>query len=188
MVGNQPPVPLLLYPHPGKASVTGNSFAFVLPIHCREAGLHSRVSIDAHLNVIGGDRLKFQVTRREIQNHLRLGSHCATWPYAYEISSVDAIKGRRISMNLCLNAFVIQFPNGLLDTCSVTALRALLLPYAHTGHCKDEDSYKECSSHVEFLHKPNETEISHGRVAANTLKLFCDGAVGFIDWLGVVGE
>src|SRR6266550_3245961 len=34
MVGNQPPAPLLLYPHPGKASVTGNSLAFVLPIHC----------------------------------------------------------------------------------------------------------------------------------------------------------
>ena len=34
VVGNQPPAPLLLYPHPGKASVTGNSFAFVLPIHC----------------------------------------------------------------------------------------------------------------------------------------------------------
>src|SRR5436190_9290919 len=150
MVGNQPPVPLLLYPHPGKASVTGNSFAFILPNHCREAGLHSRVSIDAHLNVIGGDRLKFQITRREIQNHLRLGSHCATWPYAYEISSVDAIKGRRISMNLCLNAFVIQFPDGLLDTCSVTAPRALLLPHAHRGHCKDEDNYKECLSHVEF--------------------------------------
>jgi hypothetical protein len=33
MVGNQPPAPLLLYPHPGKASVTGNSLAFVLPIH-----------------------------------------------------------------------------------------------------------------------------------------------------------
>src|SRR6267143_1104909 len=82
--------------------------------------------------------------------HLRLGSHCATWPYAYEISSVDAIKGRRISMNLCLNAFVIQFPDGLLDTRSVTAPRALVLPYAHRGHCKDEDSYKECSSHVEF--------------------------------------
>src|SRR5213592_3730718 len=79
-----------------------------------------------------------------------LGSHCATWPYAYEISSVDAIKGRRISMNLCLNAFVIQFPDDLLDTCLVTAPRALLLPFAHRGHCKDEDSYKECSSHVEF--------------------------------------
>jgi len=24
------------------------------------------------------------------------------------------------------------------------------LPYAHRGHCKDEDSYKECSSHVEL--------------------------------------
>src|SRR5438874_10506696 len=58
-------------------------------------------------------------------------------------------------MNLCLNAFVIQFPNGLLDTCSVTAPRALLLPYAHRGHCKDEDSYKECSSHVELSNRPN---------------------------------
>src|SRR2546429_7254101 len=53
-------------------------------------------------------------------------------------------------MNLCLNAFVIQFPDDLVDTCSVTAPRALLLPYAHRGHCKDEDSYKEYWSHVEF--------------------------------------
>src|SRR5205814_9579751 len=53
-------------------------------------------------------------------------------------------------MNLCLNAFVLQFSDGLLDTCSVTAARALLLPYAHRRHCKDEDSYKECWSHVEF--------------------------------------
>jgi hypothetical protein len=34
MVSNQPPAPLLLYPYPGKASVTRNSFTFVLPIHC----------------------------------------------------------------------------------------------------------------------------------------------------------
>ena len=34
MVGNQPPAPLLLYPNPGKASVAGNSLAFVLPNHC----------------------------------------------------------------------------------------------------------------------------------------------------------
>src|SRR5204862_5916270 len=73
MVGNQPPAPLLLYPHPGEASVTGNSLAFVLSNHCREAGLHSRVSIDAHLHVIGSDRLKFQITLREISSHLRLG-------------------------------------------------------------------------------------------------------------------
>src|SRR6266699_3368939 len=53
-------------------------------------------------------------------------------------------------MNLCLNTFVIQFPDGLLDTCSVSAPRALLLPYAHRGHRKDEDSYKECSFHVEL--------------------------------------
>src|SRR5437667_7888935 len=81
---------------------------------------------------------------------MRHNSHSATWPYAYEISSVDAIKGRRISMNLCLNAFVIQFPDDLLDTCLVTAPRALLLPFAHRGDCKDEDSYKEWLSHVEF--------------------------------------
>src|SRR6185437_1691267 len=81
---------------------------------------------------------------------MRLGSHSATWPYAYEISSVDAIKGRRISMNLCLNAFVIQFPDGRLDTWSVTDRRALLLPYAHRRYCKDEHSYKECAYHVKF--------------------------------------
>src|SRR5436190_23999697 len=52
-------------------------------------------------------------------------------------------------MNLCLNAFVIQFPNGVIDTCSVTAPRALLLPYAHRGRCKNEDSYKEYWPHVE---------------------------------------
>jgi len=33
VVGNQSPMPLLLDPHPGKASVAGNRFAFVLPIH-----------------------------------------------------------------------------------------------------------------------------------------------------------
>ena len=34
MVGNQQPSPLLLYPDPGKASVTRNSLAFVFPNHC----------------------------------------------------------------------------------------------------------------------------------------------------------
>jgi hypothetical protein len=32
----------------------------------------------------------------------------------------------------------------------VTVFGALFLPYPHRGHCKDEDSYKDCSSHVEF--------------------------------------
>jgi len=59
-------------------------------------------------------------------------------------------------MNLGLNAFVIQFPDDLIDTCLMTAPRALLLPFAHWGHGKDEDSYKEGSSHVEFSIKPNE--------------------------------
>ena len=40
-----------------------------------------------------------------------------------------------------LRAFVIQFLDDLLDTCLVTAPRALLLCYAHRGHCKDDRSY-----------------------------------------------
>src|SRR5205823_6400404 len=128
---------------------------------------------------------------------MRLGSHCATWPYANEISSVDAIKGRRISMNLCLNAFVIQFPNGLLDVCSVTAPRALLLPFAHRSHCKDEDSYKECWSHVEFFIDLTRHKMSDGgRVRAllgvkewksSQKWAVRRSAVGSIDWSGLGG-
>jgi hypothetical protein len=66
MVENQPPVPLLLYPYSRKAVVTGDSFASVLPIHCGAASLDSRVSVDAHLNLVGGDGLKFQFTGRKI--------------------------------------------------------------------------------------------------------------------------
>src|ERR1700720_4170963 len=66
VVENQPPVPLLLYPYSRKAVVTGDSFASVLPIHCGAASLDSRVSVDAHLNLVGGDRLKFQFTGRKI--------------------------------------------------------------------------------------------------------------------------
>ena len=58
VVENQPPVPLLLYPYSGKAVITGDSFASVLPIHCGAASLDSRVSVDAHLDLVGGDRLK----------------------------------------------------------------------------------------------------------------------------------
>src|SRR6185369_18030450 len=118
MVGNQPPAPLLLYPYPGKPSVSGNSLAFVLPNHRRKASLHRRVFVDAHLNLVGGDRLKFQITRREIRNHLRLSSHCAAWSYADKIISVDAVKGHRISTDLRLNAFIIQLSYGLLNAAS----------------------------------------------------------------------
>src|SRR5689334_19940011 len=127
MVGNQPPVSLLLYPHPRKTSVAGNSFAFVLPNHCGEASLYRRVFVDAHLNLIGGDRLKFQTTGRKIRNHLRLGSRRATWPYADKIISVDTIKSQRIGMDLRLNAFIIQLPYALLDTASFIFACALLL-------------------------------------------------------------
>ena len=96
-------------------------------------------------------------------------------------------------MNLCLNAFVIQFPDGLLDTCSVTAPRALLLPYAHRGHCKDEDSYKECSSHVEFSigltrrAQPPLWQRGCATVENTLIKIDIDTqrqrAVGWSDWL-----
>ena len=66
VVKNQPPVPLLLYPYSRKAVVTGDSFASVLPIHCGAASLDSRVSVDAHLNLVGGDGLKFQFAGRKI--------------------------------------------------------------------------------------------------------------------------
>jgi hypothetical protein len=61
VVENQPPVPLLLYPYSRKAVVTRDSFASVLPIHCGAASFDSRVSVNAHLNLVCGDGLKFQL-------------------------------------------------------------------------------------------------------------------------------
>jgi hypothetical protein len=124
VVEHQLPVPLLLYPYPRKAVFAGNSFASVLPVHCGEAGLDSRVPIDAHLNFVGGDGLKFQFTERKIGNHLRLGSHGAAWSYADKISSIDALKGRRISIDLRLNAFLIELPYDLLNASSSIRARA----------------------------------------------------------------
>jgi hypothetical protein len=72
-------------------------------------------------------------------------------------------------MNLCLNAFVIQPPDGLLDYCLVSVPRALLLPFANRGQCKDKDRYKECSSHVELSIKPNENKMSDGGRARASL-------------------
>jgi len=43
-----------------------------------------------------------------------------------------------------------HYVDDLLDSCLLTAARALLLRFAHRGHGKDEDSHKECSSHEEF--------------------------------------
>src|SRR5262249_9572248 len=115
-----------------------------------EASSLRRVFVDAPLNLVGGDGLKFQITRREIQNHLRLCSHCAAWSYADKIISVDAIKGHHISTDLGLNAFIIQLPNGLLDAASLISACALLLPEGDRGCCKAQDGYDECSSHGEF--------------------------------------
>src|SRR5207302_1695555 len=99
-------------------------------------------------------------------------------------------------MNLCLNAFVIQFPDDFLDTCLVTAPRALLLPFAHRGHCKDEDSFKECSSHVEFsisLTRHKMSDGGRGRALLGVRVEFHGSeesglpAVRCIAWLDVLG-
>jgi hypothetical protein len=124
VVENQPPVPLLLYPYPGKAVVAGDSFASILPIHFGATSLDGRVSVYAHLNLVGGDGLEFQFTGGKICNHLRLVSHGAAWPYADKISSIDALKGRRIRRDLRLNAFMIQLPYELLNAFSSILLRA----------------------------------------------------------------
>jgi hypothetical protein len=55
---------------------------------------------------------------------LRLGSHGAAWSYTDKISSVDALKGRRISIDLRLNAFMIQLPYDLLNASSSIPARA----------------------------------------------------------------
>src|SRR5215471_11343415 len=128
VIGNQAPPPLLLYPYPGKPSVAGNSLALVLPDHRREAGLDGGVVVDAHLNLVGGDRLKLQLTRREIRNHLRLGSHRAARSDADEIIGVDAVEGRRIRPDLRLNAFMVQLPYFLLDAASLISAWAPRLP------------------------------------------------------------
>src|SRR5262249_51556587 len=133
---NQPPVPLLLYPYSRKAVVTGDSFASVLPIHCGAASLDSRVSVNAHLNLVGGDGLKFQLAGRKIRNHLRLGSYGAAWPYADKISSVDALKGRRISTDLRLNAFLIQVPDDLLNVFASILARTGFLSQGDRGRRK----------------------------------------------------
>jgi 2-methylisocitrate lyase-like PEP mutase family enzyme len=62
--------------------------------------------------------------------------------------------------------------------------------FANIRACEFRDNnrraFRPIPLHVTtMLAKPNETEISHGRVfVANTLKLSRQGAVGFIDWLG----
>jgi hypothetical protein len=48
-------------------------------------------------------------------DYLRLGSHSAAWSYTDKIISIDAVKNERISIDLRLNAFIIQLPYGLLN-------------------------------------------------------------------------
>jgi len=55
---------------------------------------------------------------------LRLGSHGTAWPYADKISSINPLKGHRISIDLRLNAFMIQLPYDLLNASSSIPARA----------------------------------------------------------------
>jgi hypothetical protein len=68
------------------------------------------------------------VTRREIQKHLRFGSHCAAWSYTDKIISVDPIKGYRVTIDLRLNALFVHLPYSLLNAACFLGVRALLLP------------------------------------------------------------
>src|SRR5690242_12308227 len=77
-------------------------------MHRRAASLDGGVAIDTYLHVVGGNRLKLQVTRRKICDYLRLRSDCAAWSDADEVISVDAIERGPISANLRLNALLIQ--------------------------------------------------------------------------------
>jgi len=94
--------------------------------------------------------LKFQITRREICNNLRLGSHCAAWSNANEIISIDAVERRRITTNLGLNAFTIDLSYDLVDATLWGSSRTLFLPETNRGGCKNQNGYDECFSHREL--------------------------------------
>ena len=49
------------YPDSGEPIVTWNNLPFVLPNHSRSARLDDGVPIDANANVVGRNRLKFQI-------------------------------------------------------------------------------------------------------------------------------
>jgi len=63
-------------------------------------------------DTVGGDGLKSQIPRREICNHLILGSHSAARSDADEILGVKATEGRGVGTDLRLNAFLIQLLQG----------------------------------------------------------------------------
>jgi hypothetical protein len=67
------------------------------------------------LDLIGRYALESQRTRREICYHLLLGSNRAARPYADKIICIKTVKGCRIRVDLCLNAFLIEFADDLLN-------------------------------------------------------------------------
>jgi hypothetical protein len=145
MVENQLPVSLLLDPYSRKPVLAGDSFALVLPIHCRPASLDRRVSVDAYLNFVRGDRLEFQFAGRKIGNHLRIGSHRAAWPYTDKILSIDTLRGRHIRIDLRLNALLIHLSYDSLSASS--SLRAGALPQYDCGRDNAYESYINDPSH-----------------------------------------
>jgi hypothetical protein len=107
VVCNQSPPALPPYPDSGEPIVTRNNFALVLSNRSRSARLNGRVPVNANANLVGRNRLKAQIMRREICKHLRFCSHGTAWSYADEIVSIDTVECRRISVDLCLNPFLI---------------------------------------------------------------------------------
>jgi len=127
MVCNQSPPALPPYPDSGEPIVPRNDFALVLSNGSRSARLNGRVSVNANANLVGRNRLKAQIVRREICKHLRFCSHGTAWSYADEIVSVDTVERRRISVDLRLNPFLIQSSDALHDPFCFGSSRALCL-------------------------------------------------------------
>ena len=120
VVCDQLPMALPLYPYPRKSIVTRNGLACVLPDHCRQASFYGHITINANLNLIGRDSLKFQIPRSEVQNYLRLGPHGAARAHSDKIACINTVKDHPISMDLRLNAFIVQLSDRLLEALRLT--------------------------------------------------------------------
>jgi hypothetical protein len=127
MVCNQSPPALPPYPHSGEPIVTRNDFALVLSNRSRSARLNGRVSVNANANLVGRNRLKAQIMRSEVCEHLRFCSHGTARSYADEIVSVNTVERRRISVDLRLNPFLIQSSDAFHDPVCFGSSRALCL-------------------------------------------------------------
>jgi hypothetical protein len=76
--------------------------------------------------------------------------------------------------------------NELMNLLGVVCRQRICVWPHHSSRARCESQADHKQSKV--LHRPNEIEISHGRVVASTLVLQRNRAVGFIDWLDLFGE